>query len=124
MNIRRVAIVVILIFLGQQAGSVWTGAMFSGHSPVASVADEAMAGGHCDSTEQAHHDDVRESVAEPEPEDCCNLECECCVGHCQSTFALIPLSIDVYASNHSRFPVTSQSIRTTNQSHFRPPILA
>ncbi len=123
MNIRRVAIVVILIFLGQQAGSVWAGAMFSGHSPVASVADDAMAG-HCDNAEQAHHADVRDSVAESEAEDCCNLECECCVGHCQSTLALIPLSIDVYSSNHSRFQAASQSTRTTNQSHFRPPILA
>lgn len=127
MSIRRVAIVVILIFLGQQAGSVWAGVMFSGHShglpSVASVADDAMAG-HCDSTEQAHHADVMESVAESETEDCCNLECECCVGHCQSTLALIPLSIDVYSSNHSRFQAASQSTRTTSQSHFRPPIFA
>lgn len=118
---------VILIFLGQQAGSVWASAVFSGHShslpSVASVVDDTMAG-HCDSTEQTHHADEHGSIAESESEDCCDLECECCVGHCQSTLALMSSSLNLYHSNHSLFPAASQSIRTANQSHFRPPIFA
>ena len=115
---------VILIFLGQQAGSVWAGTKFSGHShSLSSVVGDAMSG-HCEGSEAAHHTEKTGLLSGPEAADSCDLECECCAGHCQSTLALLLPNLNLYQSNHSRFPAASQSIRTTNQSHFRPPIFA
>ena len=128
MNTQGIAIWMILVFLGQQAGVVWANVMDSnghphGHASVTAAQDDSMAT-HCDGAAKTPHGDVQQHMADAESDDCCNLECECCVGHCQSTLALISPYLDLYHSNRSRTAATYQPTRTSHQGHFRPPIFA
>lgn len=143
MKRRRIATSVLLIFLGLQVGVAWSAAMHgtshaqhrAGDAPHSAglalhdgadhqlmVADtQVEMASHCDTESPADH---QASKGAPGSEECCQVECQCCVGHCHSSLAVVPASVSLYLSHQPQFAVFVPSPRVISQNRFRPPILA
>ncbi|AKH69698.1 hypothetical protein IMCC21906_02026 [Spongiibacter sp. IMCC21906] len=123
MNIRRIAMTTLLLLLCQQAGVLMAAVLHGDHSAVHNKSMHISTG--C--SDLAEHCDNNKSVVNQhhqQTDDCCNLNCECCVGHCQAGIANI-VSMSVFAARY-RLPL----LHATSVPHFlpqnllRPPIFA
>ncbi|WP_372750508.1 hypothetical protein, partial [Litorivivens sp.] len=90
MSTKRVATVIIFTLLLQQVGTVWAATLHGFQHLYSTTAEPVVVPektGHCvtEQGDSAHALLMQaEASADPVSEECCTLDCECCVGHCQS----------------------------------------
>lgn len=126
MNLKQLALTVIVFLLCQQVGALFAAV----NHTAANMRETVIEFGNDD--DMASHADHR-ALEEPEghtshlsvnADECCNVECECCVGHCHSSLAAESFLVASFSASQARFIPSVESPRDLTQSHFRPPIFA
>ena len=126
MNLKRLALTVIVFLLCQQAGALFAAV---NHAAVNMRETVIEFGNDHDMASHADHRALQEpeghtSHLSVNADECCNVECECCVGHCHSSLATESFLVASFSASQARFTPSVESPRELTQSHFRPPIFA
>ena len=115
MNLKRLALTVIVFLLCQQAGALFAAV---NHAAV-NMRETVIEFGN--DHDMASHADHR-ALMEPEGHtahssmdaaECCNFECECCVGHCHSSLATESFLVAFFSLSSSLYPLS----RVTSRAH-------
>ena len=110
MNVRKTALLMILWLFCQQAAAITAPALMDPVQPDSTAAVQTPA--------SCHDDDSSASPAAS----CCNFDCQCCFGGCQSMLCGNSSQVSVVSAIHPADHYGLAFPQTPAHSVFRPPI--